>query len=240
VRGIISKFKTLLTLSVEIYETENGNLVASADPVRSENAAELLMKTAAACADMYKTFTGSQSPVAQGPAPKAAVTYALAAAAVPVGGGTVSRNPDQAYYAPGTSVNVMATPAKEYKFAGWSGDAAGTANLVTLKMDGDKALTATFYRKPEPRPQQSAPPVKPAAGLVQEPTGKKRHTLAAAGLDVLGAGLLLYGYGRDFNVRNNNGVHLWTAAENSAKQRDVAYTVGAVILLSGISVHIFF
>jgi hypothetical protein len=40
VRGTISKFGTKLTLSVEIYETENGTLVASSDPIRSEKAAE--------------------------------------------------------------------------------------------------------------------------------------------------------------------------------------------------------
>ena len=56
VRGTISKFQTMLTLSVEVYETENGTLVASSDPVRSENPAELLGLAATACANMYKTW----------------------------------------------------------------------------------------------------------------------------------------------------------------------------------------
>jgi len=56
VRGIISKLRTKFTLSVEIYETENGNLVASSDPVRSDNIEELVEKAAAACADMYNIF----------------------------------------------------------------------------------------------------------------------------------------------------------------------------------------
>jgi len=61
VRGTVSKFQTMLTLSVEVYETENGTLVASSDPVRSENPAELLGLAAAACANMYKTFANARN-----------------------------------------------------------------------------------------------------------------------------------------------------------------------------------
>jgi len=72
VRGIISKIQTKLTLSVEIYETEDGNLVASSDPVRSESVLELLEKAAVACADMYRTFANTQRPASPAPisAPK--------------------------------------------------------------------------------------------------------------------------------------------------------------------------
>jgi len=58
VRGIISKFGTKLTLAVEMYETENGTLVASSEPVRSENKAELLEMAAGACERMYGKFMG--------------------------------------------------------------------------------------------------------------------------------------------------------------------------------------
>jgi len=63
VRGIISKFGKSLTVSVEMYETEDGNLVASSDLVRSETTAELLDKTAASSANMYKTFMSTQSSI---------------------------------------------------------------------------------------------------------------------------------------------------------------------------------
>jgi len=55
---------------VEIYETNDGMLVISSDPVRSENAAELLEKTAVVCANMYKKFAESQSEMKK---PQAAV-----------------------------------------------------------------------------------------------------------------------------------------------------------------------
>jgi len=69
VRGIISKVQTKFTLSVEIYETEDGNLVASSDPVRSETVLELLEKAAAACADMYRTFANVQRSISPAPIP---------------------------------------------------------------------------------------------------------------------------------------------------------------------------
>jgi hypothetical protein len=75
VRGTISKFQTLFTLTVDIYETEDGNLVASSDPVRSENIRGLLENAAPACAEMYRGFASSQpQPPAPAPEPVAAPT----------------------------------------------------------------------------------------------------------------------------------------------------------------------
>jgi len=51
----------MLTLSVEMYETDNGTLVASLSPIRSENAVELLEKGAAACGEMYRKFAGTKT-----------------------------------------------------------------------------------------------------------------------------------------------------------------------------------
>jgi len=56
VRGTISKFQKRFTLSVEIYDTEDGNLIVSSDPVRSEEIIDLLEESAKVSADMYKTF----------------------------------------------------------------------------------------------------------------------------------------------------------------------------------------
>jgi len=78
VRGIVSKLGTNLTMSVEMYETEDGNLVATSGVVRSENITELMDKAAAVCTEMYKTFVSSQRPapkvVAIPPAPAPSVT----------------------------------------------------------------------------------------------------------------------------------------------------------------------
>jgi len=164
VRGTVSKLRARFTLSVEIYETEDGNLVGTLlDPLISDNIEDLVKNAAAACAEMYKTFADQQSL-----APKKSVTpvrYIITATANPVSGGTVSRNPNQADYAPGTRVNLMANAASGYTFTGWTGDTAVTTNLLTITINSDKALAANFYRavkiKPKPQPTVRKPKPEP-------------------------------------------------------------------------------
>ena len=60
------------------------------------------------------------------------------------GSGTVVKSPNAATYVGGTSVTLTATPAAGFTFAGWSGDATGTANPLTVVMSANKAITATF------------------------------------------------------------------------------------------------
>ncbi|TGE24819.1 PKD domain-containing protein [Hymenobacter aquaticus] len=62
--------------------------------------------------------------------------------------GSVSKSPDQASYASGTVVTLTATPAAGYQFAGWSGDASGTTNPLSVTMTGNKTITATFTAIP--------------------------------------------------------------------------------------------
>jgi uncharacterized repeat protein (TIGR02543 family) len=244
VRGIVRKFKTLLTLSVEMYETEDGTLVASSEPVRSENAADLLMKTAAACANMYKTFVAAQSSTAKTPTtPATPVTYTVTTTANPANGGYVTRNPDKTAYDTGEKLTLTAAAYDGYEFTGWSGSSNSTKATLTAPIDRNLALTANFQyvqkpEKSEPKPQPVTP--KPDAGITQNSTVKKRHTWTAVGLDAVGAGVLLYGYTRDMSVKDLVDKNLYADAETSASQRNTAYTLGALILLSGISVHIFF
>jgi uncharacterized protein (TIGR02145 family)/uncharacterized repeat protein (TIGR02543 family) len=70
--------------------------------------------------------------------------YTLTTNATPTNGGSVSRNPDQTTYAPGTSVTVTATPANGYTFKGWSGASSSTNATVTITMNDNKTLTAGF------------------------------------------------------------------------------------------------
>ncbi|MBF8965781.1 InlB B-repeat-containing protein, partial [Pontibacter sp. FD36] len=65
-----------------------------------------------------------------------------------IGDGTVAKTPSQETYDAGSAVSLTATPATGYRFAGWGGDASGTANPLTVTMDGDKAVTATFEAIP--------------------------------------------------------------------------------------------
>ena len=58
--------------------------------------------------------------------------------------GTVTKNPDQAIYDHGTSIELTATPVTGYHFINWSNGASGTENPLTIVMDGNKTITANF------------------------------------------------------------------------------------------------
>src|SRR5690606_33775106 len=49
-----------------------------------------------------------------------------------------------ATYVAGTVVTLTATPADGYQFVGWTGDASGSELTVSITMDADKAVSATF------------------------------------------------------------------------------------------------
>lgn len=63
-----------------------------------------------------------------------------------VGSGTVTKTPNQPTYELGTSVILSAKPASGFRFVGWSGDATGTSTKITISMNGNKNIIATFVR----------------------------------------------------------------------------------------------
>jgi len=122
-----------------VYETDNGNLVASSASVRAESVEELVEKAAVACAEMYEKFVSSQ-----GSRQKKLEKFVIVVRANPAKGGTVLRNPNQDEYTSGASVDIAAVPAKDYVFTGWSGAMTDAANPVTVTMDDNKMLMANF------------------------------------------------------------------------------------------------
>jgi len=58
--------------------------------------------------------------------------------------GTVVKSPNTATYNSGTNVILTATPLAGYTFSSWSGDATGTANPLTVNVNGNKNITANF------------------------------------------------------------------------------------------------
>src|SRR5437867_8287610 len=69
-------------------------------------------------------------------------TYTLSVTTV--GSGAVAKSPNQPNYNHGTVVQLTATPAVGWHFVSWSGDASGTANPLSVTMDANKDITATF------------------------------------------------------------------------------------------------
>ena len=47
-------------------------------------------------------------------------------------------------YDSNSSVTITATPSDEYEFTGWSGNASGSSNPLTIIMNGNINITANF------------------------------------------------------------------------------------------------
>jgi large repetitive protein len=75
-----------------------------------------------------------------------ATTYVLTTNAS--GSGTIARTPDKPSYNSGETVQLTATPATGWQFSNWSGSASGSTNPLTVTMDGNKTITATFTQLP--------------------------------------------------------------------------------------------
>ncbi len=66
-----------------------------------------------------------------------------------VGNGVITPDVGVHSYLSGTSVDLSASPAAGWQFAGWSGDLESSDNPAQLALDADKAVTATFTLKTE-------------------------------------------------------------------------------------------
>ena len=74
-----------------------------------------------------------------------AACYTLGTAVAPALSGVVNVNTGEnctGGYTAGTVVQVSAVPNTGFVFTGWSGDASGTSNPVSVTMDGSKSVTA--------------------------------------------------------------------------------------------------
>ncbi|MEJ2425773.1 MAG: cellulase family glycosylhydrolase [Candidatus Thiodiazotropha sp.] len=60
------------------------------------------------------------------------------------GNGTISPSAGTHTYTAGSTLSITATPGADASFSGWSGAATGTANPLSITLDGDKSLTANF------------------------------------------------------------------------------------------------
>ncbi|MEJ5964401.1 ice-binding family protein [Pedobacter immunditicola] len=72
-------------------------------------------------------------------------TYTLTVIAA---NGTVLKSPNQVTYNHGTSVVLTATPNAGYAFVAYSGHAIGVDKTITVNMNADKIVTATFALLP--------------------------------------------------------------------------------------------
>jgi hypothetical protein len=64
-----------------------------------------------------------------------------------IGNGTVTPSSVYTLYDSATTVTLTATAGTGYKFSGWSGDAVGTTNPISVLMNSEKTITATFVKE---------------------------------------------------------------------------------------------
>ena len=116
-------------------------------------------------------LSGSNNPavlVITNPSPVATVLFGPLSAnqysltVLPSGGGTVSITPYTNRFASGTMVTIKATADTNQTFLGWSGDATGLQNPLSVTMTRSKVINANFSS----RPILSVSP--PLNGLVEE------------------------------------------------------------------------
>jgi hypothetical protein len=130
-----------------------GNLffVPPDDPARSgkdggENGDEIIFKVdgEAATTAAFQTYAVTELNLNVGTTDER--YYILTVNVLPLNSGTVTLIPSKAdnEYEQGTSVTLLAQPATGYEFDYWSGGSGGSANPVTISMDGDKSVTAHF------------------------------------------------------------------------------------------------
>jgi hypothetical protein len=90
---------------------------------------------AAGSCDKDKNPTGPSGIIATSSPGGGSTMYALNVLPSPAAGGSITKSPNQSQFAAGAFVTLNATPASGYQFTGWQGDASGTANPLTVKMD---------------------------------------------------------------------------------------------------------
>ena len=83
----------------------------------------------------------------------------LTTSANPSAAGSVITSPNQSGYYSGSQVTLTAVPNTGYAFSGWSGDASGTTNPLTITMSANTSITANFMAIP------GTLAISPAAGL---------------------------------------------------------------------------
>jgi len=71
-------------------------------------------------------------------------TYTVSVSTTPASSGSVS--PNGGTYDEGKEVTLAATSAQYYKFNGWSGDASGSSDHVTITVDSNKTIVASFVK----------------------------------------------------------------------------------------------
>lgn len=144
-------------------------------------------------------------------------TYTLTLKVNGAGSGTTNPDAGSHTYAGGTSVEVTAVPELGSVFTGWSGASTGADNPLTLTMDQDKSLAATFAIDTTGLPARC--PGTCSAAAITNPTVSKSEGLGNVTMSSTGASSggscgygttkVMYHAAINVNVQPNDGKGQW-------------------------------
>src|SRR5205809_2996517 len=141
------------TYALDVATVGSGAVAKSPDQPSYDHGSSVELTATAATGYHFAGWsgnaTGSTNPlsVTMEAAKSITATFAINTYALDVttaGRGAIAKSRDQASYEHGSLVELTATPAVGYHFVGWSGDASGSANPLSVTMDAAKSITATF------------------------------------------------------------------------------------------------
>jgi len=127
------------------------------------------------------------------------------------------------------SARIVNVETAEVAFVGEAYSSLRSTRSMTQV--SDEVVHAMFYG-------QTKPAVPPSA--LQAKFAEKPAFWTAIGLDIIGAGIIAYGIFENENVISFDDKGDLLQAEKSAKNRNIAYTVGAFVLATGVFFHIYF
>jgi hypothetical protein len=137
-----------------------------------------------------------------------------------------------------------------------SSDPIHAANIAEMYEKSATACAAMYQNFVGPLPKAADPapistavaiPSDPNQPIPTEPTARKTQKPSfwiGVGAEAVGAGIFIYGisqHGQASSINNDkNNVNRFSEATDAKNRGNTAYIVGAALLLSGISIHIFF
>ena len=174
-------------LTISVAPPNGGTVTASPpQPIDGYDAGMPVQLTASAASGFAFNVwsgdaTGAQNPltvtmdsaknIAANFSPVTVPTHTLTLITNPPGAGTIAASPapngPNGTYLEGTVVTLTATPALNFAFTNWSGDASGTSSSITVTIDAGKTVIANFFESITPTFVLTIITNPPGAGSIQ-------------------------------------------------------------------------
>lgn len=157
------------TLTATASPTLGGTITKSPDQVNYDYGTNVLLTATANTGYTFRNWTDNGTIVSTNAGYQVTMTanrvlvanftlnnYTLTVTINPALGGTVVKNPNQANYDSGTTVQLTATANAGYTFTSWNGDATGSTNPLSVLMNANKNISALFTAVTPPVPLGTA------------------------------------------------------------------------------------